>query len=114
MADLWRDILEAARADKAVNVLLSPGQRIRRTKKRVGRPRLIYIGWSHYAGWDPAKGTRPVCARRGCRRRLKRDQPFACSRECAERAMAEAADVLVRGQAALAAFHGANEPENRT
>jgi len=97
--DTWRELLEAAQAGKATKVLLTPGQRIVRPKRRPGRPRVRgATAFGHYAGYDPAKGGRPRCARRGCGKRLKRDERFACSPEHAQQAIDQARTVLGKGQ----------------
>lgn len=79
--DVWKELINAARKNKAVDIALSPGAQIRRTRRpRPGRPRILRAArWGHYAGYDPNKGTRPRCAYPGCTVYLKRNQAVGCS-----------------------------------
>lgn len=95
MADTWKTLLEAAQADKAVAVTLSPGARIMRPKRRRGRPRVRGAApFGHYAGYREDKGARPRCALWGCGKRLKRDQRIACCPEHETKAVAAAKALL--------------------
>lgn len=54
--------------------------------------------WADYAGFDPDIGTRPRCHAAGCRRWLRKDQPFACSSDHEKKVRS----ALARLQAAVA------------
>ena len=93
--DIWKDLLEAVAAGQPVQIELSPGQRIVRPKRRRGRPRVRGAApWAHYAGYRPEKGVRPKCAKRGCSKRLRREQRLACCPEHEEYAVGEAKSML--------------------
>lgn len=92
-----------------IEVELTPGQRIRRVKRRPGRPRTRgAVKYGHYAGWQPEKGGRgrPRCRKRGCQRQLRRDQPLACCASHQEEVIAEAKDILQRAAEALLTVGG--------
>jgi hypothetical protein len=95
MADVWSKLHELAQSGKGPRVALSPGQEIRRPKRRRGRPRVRgATKFGHYLGYRSEKGTRPKCSRRGCTVQLRVGQPCACSPACLKQAVADAIATL--------------------
>lgn len=101
-ADTWAALLEAAQAQKAVQVSL-PAEARAPSRRRPGRPRTRgATRFGHYAGYRPEKGGRPKCALRGCARQLRRDQRLGCCPDHEAKAVADALGIVakVRGDEA--------------
>jgi hypothetical protein len=96
--DLWRTLIDAAEADQAVQIELSPGERIHRPKRPTrGRPPVLRVAaFSHYQGYNPEIQRRPRCACRGCRRWLRKGQAVGCSPEHERAAVEAAREILSR------------------
>ena len=96
MADVWSKLIEAANENKAVQISISPGARIRRQRRpKAGRPRTRGPVWfGDYAGYDPTEGGRPYCYLRGCSKNLRKDQPVACCPEHEAAVVKEAEEIL--------------------
>lgn len=99
MTDLWVALQQAAKENKAVQVSLTPGARIVRPKRRVGRPCTRgTTRYGHYEGYDPEVGNRPRCALVGCGKYLRRSQRIACCAEHETRAIQAAQKLIERSK----------------
>ena len=97
MADVWQELYNAAQANKAVVVSLTPGAQIKRPKRRPGRPCTRgTTRYGHYAGYVPEEGGRPRCACVGCGKHLRKDQKVACCPEHEQLAVEASRRLLAR------------------
>lgn len=98
--DVWRTIHEAALAGNCVQITLSPGHAVNRSKSLSGRPRVRGPAlFGHYAGYDVNRGGRPKCKLKGCSNYLRRNQAVACCPAHKARLLAQAKAVLALADA---------------
>lgn len=107
--DVWAELSAVNGAPVVVEL---PPTEIKRAPRPPGRPRVRdpHRPFAHYKGFD-GRRTRPRCARRGCSRRLLRDQRMCCSPDC-ERQVLEQSRALLERVARAEAKLNACEPNN--
>lgn len=97
VADIWQALQAAAQENKVVSVSLTPGARVARPKRRVGRPCTRgTTRFGHYEGYDSTTGGRPRCALHGCGKYLKKNQRIACCQDHETKAVEAAQRLLER------------------
>lgn len=77
---VWEKLVEAAKENRFVQVVIDPRDGVKRPKRRPGRPAALRTSrWSGYRGYNPNDQGRPRCAQPGCRRWLKKHERVACA-----------------------------------
>ena len=93
---VWEQVRELVEAGKGATVRLTEAQEVKLTyhrKKRYDYREDRKRPWETYAGCTDGV-RRPRCKRRGCERRLRKDQPIVCSEECGRIMIRDALKVL--------------------
>jgi len=100
----WEEGLFVASTPKVI--ALEAAQEIRPAQKPIGRPRVNPPG-ERYATWPlkTSSGLPMVCRRRGCNRRLRKNDVLVCSPYCRD-------ELKYFSESVLNVFSGAERPED--